>query len=690
MKLCEQHAMLEIALGIGHGLDLVPMLEHSVLLLLRKLGCAEALVGRHREAGWETVLSIPRHDAQAAWTQLSESQRETLYRQDHATQWPVADGQAYAYPLPDFGLLILVRHGTPLPERIIQSLLPILTNQLAAAAIACEQKAALGQERRRQEYLAFHDGLTGLANRAFFEQSVQTAMARAERARRHLAIGILDLDGFKEWNDTLGHKSGDVLLQEIARQLRGVVRSEEWVSRLGGDEFGLCVTVDHSGDLALLSQRILQSVASVHSQDRSVSGSLGWAMHPQDGAHYDTLLTHADEAMYAAKAAGKNTFRLFHGPVAQAVRNREWVQRGFVDAIAQGTVHFLLQPQADLRSHRITGAEMLVRWGDGERSLSPAEFILDLERDVALMRALGRHALASAVALRDDLRRRRLELPLSVNIGAAHFLHPGLFDDVETALDGHSAQGLTIEITESAALDNLDQAVRTIDLLHARGLLVSLDDFGTGYSSLRHAAELPVDEFKLDYQFTRRWRESPQAFAVACSALLLGDLSSAHVIAEGVGTQEDLALWMRMGGQYIQGYLLAPPMTPDAFLTLLQEDFPLPTVPAPVYPMEDLIFLGYCFRPTSSLFTLKKSPPQQRCSLTQWFTDRGPLYGHLPGFQEAFVAHQTLRQWAENLWSDDPALTGPVVRDFQAAIQHLRQGMETRMLSSDCLLGGRG
>lgn len=432
-----------------------------------------------------------------------------------------------------------------------------------------ERKA---QEERLQD-LAQFDILTKLPNRTLFEKEVETALRRPDTVTNHnqdssFAIGLLDLDGFKEINDTLGHDAGDRLLQLLGKHLQSGTRSDEVIARLGGDEFGFMIWFSSQEEIQGYSRRLLTEIRrfSQEVNDIQVSGSLGWAIYSQDGSTYHELLAHADEAMYAAKAAGKDTFLFYHGKVQQQAERRIWVHRSLPLAITSGDIDFFLQPQVDLSTGKLDGAELLVRWRQRNgRWQFPGKFIADVESDTHLVRSLGIYSLIRASEMRSFLTKSGASIPLSLNIGAKHFLHQSFLEDIqEFCPDG---SGLKIEITESALLHDLGQA-REISLrLKERGFHLCMDDFGTGYSSLQYLVELPFDEIKLDQRFVKKITSCIDCMAVISASVHMAQLTGKSLIAEGVSRPEQLRIWARMGGIRAQGYLFAPPLPLSALLT---------------------------------------------------------------------------------------------------------------------------
>jgi len=518
-------------------------------------------------------------------------------------------------------------------------------------------------ERKIQEdklrYLALYDTLTTLPNRTLFAQMVdeamnqETAQEPLARTGEYVAVGLLDLDGFKEINDTLGHEAGDELLRRLGQRFARHTRKNEGMARLGGDEFGFVILVNAQEELAALSQRLLVQVHEVAQEfsDVPVSASIGWAMTPEDGTNYSELLAHADEAMYAAKSAGKSTFRFYRGKVRQESERRIQVHRSVPLAIAAGDINYFLQPQLDLASGRVDGVEVLARWRQPNgRWLFPGRFMPIVEEDTHLVRSMGIHVLSAAQTFRKQLQNAGLSLNLSVNIGGRHFLHPEFLHDVaEFCPDG---EGVTIEVTESAALRDLTSAEKIAHQLKERDFRLSMDDFGTGYSSLRYLTEIPFDEVKLDQNFVRRMDQCVDSLAVAGSAVLLANLNGKSLIAEGVARPEQLRLWMRLGGQRIQGYLLSPPLPLQAFLSWHSWLFLGCTKSVAAVPSEHIALLLL----ESRDFTWRHQMAVDRCPVSRWLAREEGKYGHLPAYQTIArlhpILHQSDPQQSDKLWKN--------------------------------------
>ena len=582
------------------------------------------------------------------------------------------------------GILALISDEEQFFDSTLESLLEDLSRDITFSLEAHDR-----QERLTR--LSLTDFLTSIPNRIAFQEEVSKELIRAKTQGTTFSISILDLDGFKGWNDTFGHSEGDRLLKTLAARLSSCLRPGDRIARLGGDEFGFIRPGATRIELKEFSREILGVVEKVDTEMNIVTGSLGWASYPEDGESFRDLLTHADEALYAAKGAGRNTFRFFGGEIALALHRRIETHRIFPGALANGNICFYLQPQVDYRAGSLEGLEMLARWQVGSKVLSPADFMPEVEKDPKFIRGLGRYALLHAISLRRRLIASALPLRVSMNIGASHFLHTAFVDDIDEALGGDSGEGLAIEVTESVALEDMSRTTRVIDNLKQRGFDVSLDDFGTGYSSLHYAADLPVTEIKLDQYFVRRFRNHTNAFAVVSATLLLSALSGSSLIAEGVEFQEDLDLWLRMGGSKVQGYLLAKPMPEDVFMEWSHEakhilaEHVLP----PVYPLEDMTFLEYAFRQKDS-YLADRWHVLSECPLESWFEKRKGVYRGLSSWETTRETHRQMHQKMDRppirglgnkpgQENPDPPL--PLVEGFYRSLQSLRKELDASLLS---------
>ena len=416
--------------------------------------------------------------------------------------------------------------------------------------------------------VAHHDLLTGLPNRHLLSDRMGQSILRSQRSGHPSAVCVLDLDGFKTINDRHGHSVGDQLLLGLSTRLQQVLRAEDTLARTGGDEFVLVLSeVGSTEECTLILDRLLQAVrqpfALAPDLNLGVSASIGVSLYPADNADPDTLLRHADQAMYLAKQAGKNRYQLFDPEsdrLAQAHRQGlETLER----ALAQGEFVLHYQPKVDLDSGEVIGAEALIRWQHPERGLlPPADFLPQLHGS-ALEPSLGEWVIASAL---DQLSRwitQGLPMKVSVNISANHLLQPEFCARLAQALAHHPEvppAHLELEVLESAAIADMGQAVEILRNCRALGVCFSLDDFGTGYSSLTYLRQLPVDTLKIDQSFVRDMLADADDLRIVQSVIQLAGVFHRQVIAEGVETLEHGARLRQMGCHCVQGYGIARPM----------------------------------------------------------------------------------------------------------------------------------
>ncbi len=426
---------------------------------------------------------------------------------------------------------------------------------------------ALKHSQQRLERLAFHDPLTGLPNRALLSDRLSQAIANAERSASLLAVGYLDLDGFKPVNDRLGHAAGDQLLIAVARRLGAELRSSDTLSRLGGDEFVLLL--NDLGDLNACERalyRILAALAApftIAGQQVTVSASLGVSLYPLDHVDADTLIRHADQAMYAAKQAGRNRYRLFDRERDQQVQQQSTLLGQLAAALQQNALVLHYQPQVDLRRGTVTGVEALLRWPCPERGLLLAdEFLPGIEHS-DLMISLGEWVLETALRQLDAWAALGQALPLSVNIAARHLRQPDFIARLRALLARYPAvqpQWLVLELRESAALDQLAQMIEIIGACQRLGVRVALDDFGTAHSSLHYFRRLSANDIKIDRSLIGSMLDETEDLAIIEAIIGLTETFQRQVIAKGVEQVEQGALLLQLGCDQAQGFIIAPAM----------------------------------------------------------------------------------------------------------------------------------
>ena len=423
------------------------------------------------------------------------------------------------------------------------------------------------------QHLAHYDALTDLPNRVLMAQQLNSAMAQARASGQLLGVAYLDLDGFKPVNDRFGHAAGDQLLRTAAERLKAALRPQDCVARLGGDEFaillpGLAATEDAQRAL----KRLMHSISAPYALEGeavAVTASIGYTLYPRDEADADTLLRHADQAMYAAKEAGRNRFQEFDAAQERVLRDTRAQIAHLREALAAGQFELYLQPKVDMRLGTVVGAEALARWNHPERGvLSPAAFLPFIE-GTELDTQFGTWVVRSGLALIQRLSSSGQELSVSINIAAPHLQQCGFADWMEQEVAAHPqvpAHLLDIEITETAQLQDIENVAQTLQKLRTLGITISLDDFGTGYSSLTYLRRLPLNTLKIDQSFVNGMLDEAGDLAIVQGVIGLARSFGYHVIAEGVETEDQGQMLLQMGCAQGQGYVIARPMPIEQFL----------------------------------------------------------------------------------------------------------------------------
>ncbi len=423
------------------------------------------------------------------------------------------------------------------------------------------------------DHIAHYDPLTGVPNRRLLADRLAQAIAHNARSDMSLAVCYLDLDGFKQINDTYGHPGGDQLLIGVAEHLKQILRAEDTLARLGGDEFVLLLSdIASPEECSVILERVLAAVGSpvqVEGHAVSVSASIGVSLYPQDHADADTLLRHADQAMYLAKNSGKNRFHLFDPESdRKAQQHRSYVDR-VRQALEQDELVLFYQPKVDLRDGRLVGVEALVRWQHPEQGLLPPAAFLPQIQGSPLDNALGEWVIRTALAQTAAWQQQGLQLQMGVNISAPHLMQPDFYDKLVAALAAQpqlSPAALELELLETAAFEDINTAGATLRRCQALGVHFALDDFGTGYSSLSYLRKLQVDTLKIDQSFVRDMLTDADDRGIVESVIRLASAFNRGVIAEGVETLEIGAALLLLGCHLAQGYGVAKPMPASALL----------------------------------------------------------------------------------------------------------------------------
>jgi diguanylate cyclase (GGDEF)-like protein/PAS domain S-box-containing protein len=428
------------------------------------------------------------------------------------------------------------------------------------------------------EFLAYHDPLTRLPNRWLLMSRIEHAIEWARRQNQQLALLMLDLDHFKDINDSFGHLVGDDLLRQVAARLEACRRSVDTVTRLGGDEFAVLLEeIAHPEDAARVADEIVAVLNEPWQLDSLVEvrlgASVGISLFPQHGRSAIELLQHADAALYQAKAEGRGRFKYFSEDLTHAARERIDLEARLRRAIARNELRVHYQPQVDIASDRIVGAEALVRWQDPDRGLIPPGRFIPVAEVTGLIGAVGEWVLKETCAQG----RRWIEaglppLTLAVNVSPQQFLQGDLAAVVENSLaaTGFPADRLELELTESALMKRQQETVGMLGRLRAVGVRLAIDDFGTGYSSLAYLKRFPLDVLKIDKSFVDDLPDSQDDREIAATIVAIARTLRLKVLAEGVETAEQLAFLKDQGCDFYQGYLKSPPLPAEAFERLLQ------------------------------------------------------------------------------------------------------------------------
>ncbi|MBZ0156399.1 MAG: EAL domain-containing protein [Alphaproteobacteria bacterium] len=454
------------------------------------------------------------------------------------------------------------------------------TRKLASSLSLALENAHLYDERKGIEeamrHMAHHDTLTGLPNRRLFMDIVTIELAQAHRSHRKLAVLFLDLDRFKEVNDTLGHEAGDELLQEVARRLRANIRESDTVARIGGDEFNITLTdIAHAEDIAVIAQKIMHSFQSpflIAGHSLHITASIGISVYPDDSEEIDTLFRFADIAMYYAKELGKNTYRFYDPAINIRSIERMKFESYLRQAIERGELSVYYQPQIDIRTGRIICAEALVRWRHPELGLLPAKRFIPAAEETGFITSMDEWVLRTACAqCKAWYTTGDLPVCVTVNLSARGFQNPELVATIARILDetGLSPDCLDIEITESMAMHDMENTTKQLNELTAMGVCISIDDFGTGYSSLSYLKRLPVQRLKIDRSFVKDIMIDPGDRAIIKAITAMAHTMKMRVVVEGVETEEQLSFLRETQCDEAQGYLFNEPLSPEQFAALV-------------------------------------------------------------------------------------------------------------------------
>lgn len=561
----KEHGRIVVAASFGGGIEYLDQLEVSL--------DPETPEGRG-------PIGLSYRSGQPYWCQDYQHAPETAYWHAHGARYGWA--ASAAIPLRRDGEIIgffaPYSNAVNAFDQEVRELLLEMTLDIEFALKNFDREAVRQQADQRVQYLAHYDVLTGLPNRSQLHERARQLLDQARTKRTPMALMMLDLDHFKDINDSLGHTVGDALLSELALRLTSCLRENDLVARLGGDEFIFVLPNLGSAEVSDVARKLLDMVGqaySVGAHDLKVSASIGIAMYPDDGQDVETLLQRSDAAMYQVKRAGRHDFRFFTAAMQQRAARHLQVVNALRYALEREQLHVVYQPQVSLTTGRIIGAEALLRWHTQELgTVSPAEFIPAAEESGQIV-AIGEWVLRQAVRqARVWLDQGLPPLVMAVNLSAVQFREADLPSQVAQILyeEGLPPEYLELELTEGVALQDPQGAINTMTQLHDRGIRMSIDDFGTGFSSLSHLKKFKVYKLKIDQSFVRDISTDAEDKAIVSAIINMARSLGLTTIAEGVETVEQLEFLREQLCDEMQGYHFSKPLPADAFRTLLQKE----------------------------------------------------------------------------------------------------------------------
>ncbi|WP_299195032.1 EAL domain-containing protein [uncultured Amphritea sp.] len=455
-------------------------------------------------------------------------------------------------------------------------------NELEQARQLLEEKvkdrtAELLLLTKQLEHQAFHDSLTGLPNRATYDNNLSTAINYAERRNEQLTIMFLDLDRFKDINDTLGHDMGDQLLIEISSRLSKCLRSSDTLARLGGDEFAVLAvntSQDHAADIAAKLIQAIQDPIEIREFNLQVTTSIGISIYPTDGRDATTLIKHADTAMYCSKAAGRNQFSFFAQEMNIRSERRIFLAQKLRHAIDEQLFQVYYQPKWCTRRRAIVGVEALIRWFDDQEGAIPPDEFIPLAEDQGLIGLVDQWVIKKAC--QDILTVREQfgdHIQLSVNFSPAHFIRRDLYKRIAEILTktGFPGTALELEITETFMATENESLLEQLNQIRSLGVEISIDDFGIAYSSLSRLKRLPLNTLKIDRSFIRDIGSDHDDEVIVKTIIDMAHNLNLKVVAEGVETEQQLAFVERYNCDQVQGYLFSPPIPLEKLIQLMEK-----------------------------------------------------------------------------------------------------------------------
>ena len=452
------------------------------------------------------------------------------------------------------------------------------TDKITGAVLAFTDITEIVQSNRKISHLATHDPLTGLSNRVLFNEQIKKAIASCHRQGNYLAVLFINLDDFKKINDGMGHAVGDLLLIEVASRLLANMRQNDTVARWGGDEFVVLLNqLPFEENITGIIVKILERLSRPYDFDGLtlyVTPSIGISVYPKDGLTPEILLAYADAAMFQVKENGRNNFSFFCSGFNKSAKQRLVMEKEMYCALEEGQFEVYYQPQIELTTNRITGAEALLRWNHPQKGFISPDTFIPLAEETGLINEIGDWVLQQVCRQLSNWQKQGVPaICVAVNLSPRQFLQESLCANIEQALNKYDMKGclLKIEITESMMIKNVDKVAKMLWDIRALGVSISIDDFGTGYSSLSVLKNFPIDQLKIDKSFITHLDVNPDDANIAQSIIMLGHNMGMNVVAEGVENQIQLDSLLGWGCDVIQGFYFSPPLTSVGMAKLLKQ-----------------------------------------------------------------------------------------------------------------------
>jgi diguanylate cyclase (GGDEF)-like protein len=439
-----------------------------------------------------------------------------------------------------------------------------------------EREETLKERQKHLQQLAHFDNLTQLPNRVLYSDRLLQSILQAQRTEQKVAIRFIDLDHFKDINDSVGHRIGDLLLKDVAARLLSIVRISDTVARMGGDEFTILLpNISHRDNANTVADKIVKHLSQpyqLESEELYISASVGVAIFPDDGITVDELLKNADTAMYQAKSNGKNMYRFYSLDMLAIAKNRITIMNNLHHAIERNELILHYQPKMNMARDRMVGAEALMRWQHPEMGIIPPDRFIPLAEETGLIIPMGEWALRRVcLQIREWQEQGYSPCIIAVNVSPIQFKRHNFFETVRDIIDetGIDPSLLELEVTESTIMQDMGSTIKTLRALKDLGIAISIDDFGTGYSSLSNLKRFPIDTLKIDKSFIVNIANNVDDKAIVSAIISMAKSLGLNIIAEGVETEAQLSFLSEQGCNEIQGYLFSKPLPAELLIQFM-------------------------------------------------------------------------------------------------------------------------